>query len=72
MVALLIATIVLGLVGRALPQLNLMALGFGFNALVTFGILAASLGGVGWLLQENLEPFLDEILQMFAALPPTS
>jgi flagellar biosynthetic protein FliR len=70
MVALLSATIILGLIGRALPQLNLMALGFGFNALVTFGILTVSLGGVGWLLQENLEPVLDEILQMFAETSP--
>jgi flagellar biosynthesis protein FliR len=69
-VALLTATIVLGLIGRALPQLNLMALGFGFNALVTFGILTVSLGGVGWLLQENLEPVLDEILQSFADTTP--
>jgi flagellar biosynthesis protein FliR len=67
MVALLTATIVVGLIGRALPQLNLMALGFGFNALVTFGILAVSLGGVGWMLQENLEPVLDEILATFAS-----
>jgi flagellar biosynthetic protein FliR len=67
MVALLTATIVLGLVGRALPQLNLMALGFGFNALVTFGILTISIGGVGWLLQENLEPVFDEVLQLFTS-----
>jgi flagellar biosynthesis protein FliR len=58
-VALLTATIVLGLVSRALPQLNILALGFGFNAIVTFGILAVSLGAVCWLLQEELEPFIS-------------
>lgn len=61
--ALLLATIVLGLVSRSLPQLNILALGFGLNAIVTFVVLAVSLGGACWLLQDRLEGFVEAILE---------
>jgi flagellar biosynthetic protein FliR len=57
--SLLLATVVLGLISRSLPQLNVFALGFGFNALVTFGIMSISFGGAAWLMQERLEPVID-------------
>ena len=41
--ALLLATLRLGLIGRTLPQLNVLALGFGANALLAFAALALSL-----------------------------
>lgn len=62
-VALLLATVVLGLVSRSLPQLNILALGFGFNAIVTFSVLSITVGGSCWLLQERLEPTIDVILE---------
>ena len=37
-VALLLATLVMGLISRTLPQLNILAVGFGLNAMVTFGV----------------------------------
>ena len=37
--ALLLATLILGLVGRTLPQLNVLSLGFGLNALLAFAAL---------------------------------
>lgn len=61
--ALLLATIVLGLVSRSLPQLNILALGFGLNAVTTFAVLAVSFGGAAWLLQDHLEPTLDTVLE---------
>jgi len=69
-VALLLATIVLGLVSRSLPQLNILALGFGFNAIVTFGVLSITVGGACWLLQERLEPTIDLLLETLAPTPP--
>lgn len=69
-VALLLATVVLGLVSRSLPQLNILALGFGFNGLVTFGVLSITVGGACWLLQERLEPTVDMLLETL--LPITS
>ena len=49
-VALLLATVILGLVSRALPQLNIMALGFGANIMVTFAALLISFGALAWLI----------------------
>jgi flagellar biosynthetic protein FliR len=60
--ALLLATLVVGLVGRTLPQLNVLALGFGLNALLTFGALTLSLGAAVWLFQDQLEPTLESLL----------
>jgi len=64
--ALLLASLVLGIISRTLPQLNVMALGFGLNALATFGILSASLAGMAWLFQDEIEPALQTVLNAFA------
>lgn len=61
--ALLLASLVLGIVSRTLPQLNVMALGFGLNAIVTFGILSASLAGMAWLFEDEIEPALSTALR---------
>ncbi len=61
MVALLIATLILGLIGRTLPQLNILALGFGANAIVAFVALSLSLGAAAWLFQDQLQPVLETV-----------
>lgn len=61
-VALLLATISLGLISRTLPQMNIMAIGFGLNVLVTLGILALSIGGIAYLFQEQLGPAVETIV----------
>ncbi len=63
MVALLLATLILGILGRTLPTLNVMAFGFGLNVLVTLGMLSVSLGGAVWVFQEQIEPMLDTVLE---------
>lgn len=67
--ALLLATVVLGLVSRSLPQLNIFALGFGLNALTTFAVAGVSLGGIAWLLQDRLSPTLDAVLRFLSTGP---
>ena len=62
MVALLLATVVLGLISRTLPQLNILAIGFGLNAMATFLVLAVSLGTIAWLFQEQLDPAVEAIV----------
>ncbi|OHB78609.1 MAG: hypothetical protein A2W31_12425 [Planctomycetes bacterium RBG_16_64_10] len=59
MTALLLATLVLGLISRTLPQINIIAVGFGVNTLVALGALLLSLGAVAWTFQEQIEPVLD-------------
>jgi len=61
-VALLLATIVLGLISRTLPQLNVLAVGFGLNAAVSFIVLAISIGAIAWLFQEQLDPAVQTIV----------
>jgi flagellar biosynthetic protein FliR len=62
MVSLLLATVVLGLISRTLPQLNVLAIGFGLNALVAFVALSLSIGAIAWLFQEQLEPAVETIV----------
>ncbi|MCL6504402.1 MAG: flagellar biosynthetic protein FliR [Pirellulales bacterium] len=62
--AVMLATLVLGLIGRTLPQLNLLVMGFGLNALATLWVLAASLAGTVWLLEAELEPTVETVLQV--------
>src|SRR5262249_4131687 len=62
MTALLLATLVLGLTSRALPQLNVMTAGLGLNALVALGTLSLTLGVAAWAFQEQLEPTFETLL----------
>jgi flagellar biosynthesis protein FliR len=59
--SLLLATLILGLIGRTLPQLNVFALGFGLNSLLALAALALALGAVLWAFQDQIEPALRPI-----------
>ncbi len=61
-VAVLLSTIVLGLVGRTLPQLNILIVGFGLNNLFGFALLSISLGAVVMTFQDHVEPVLKNLL----------
>ena len=61
MMALVLATLILGLAGRTLPQLNVMSLGFSLNTLVTLGAICLVLGTAAWTFQEPLEPVLESL-----------
>lgn len=63
MASLLLATLVMGLVSRTLPQLNILTLGFGLNALILQSALLFSLGGVAWTMQDQIEPILGDLQQ---------
>jgi len=63
MAALLLSTFILGLVSRTLPQLNILAVGFGLNSIVTQAMLMLSLGGAAWAFQDQLVPIVDALQQ---------
>ncbi len=67
--AVLLATLILGLIGRTLPQLNILAVGFGFNSMVALGTLGVSAGAIAWAFQDQLEPALQVVLDMLSAAP---
>lgn len=65
--ALLLSTLVMGLISRTLPQLNIIMVGFGMNSLLTFGTLALSLGAAVWVFQQQLEPAVETLLEALHA-----
>ena len=65
--ALLLSTLVMGLISRTLPQLNILALGFGMNSMLAFGMLTLAIGGAALLFQEQLEPAMETLLEALHA-----
>ena len=61
--AVLLATLVLGLVSRTLPQLNVMVIGFGLNAMITFGVFFLSLGAALLVFQDQIVPTVQILFQ---------
>jgi flagellar biosynthetic protein FliR len=69
MVALLLATLVVALISRTLPQLNAIAVGLNFNSLIVLGMLAFGLGSAAWVFQERLEEVMETVEQTVMASP---
>ena len=67
MVALLMSLLVLGLISRTLPQLNVIAVGFSLNSMVMMVTLALSLGAVAWVLQERTEVVIESMTELLTA-----
>jgi len=63
MIGVLISMLVIGLLGRTLPQLNLMSIGFSVNAIVMYGILFLSIGSVVYCFQSEILNVFSVILQ---------
>jgi flagellar biosynthesis protein FliR len=63
-----VATLILGLIGRTLPQLNFFALGFGANTMVALVAISLSLGAATWLFQDQLEPVLETVKEGLASM----
>ena len=57
--AILLSTLILGLIGRTVPQLNILAVGFGLNNMLGFGVLALAMGIVLLTFQEHIEPTIN-------------
>jgi flagellar biosynthetic protein FliR len=65
MVALLLATLVVALISRTLPQLNAVAVGLNFNSLIVMGMLGLCLGSAAWVFQEELASVLEVVTGAF-------
>ena len=61
--AVLLATLVLGLISRTLPQLNVMVVGFGLNAMITFGVFSFSVGAALLVFQDQIGPTVQLLFQ---------
>lgn len=60
--AVLLATLVMGLIGRTLPQLNVLMVGFGLSTMLTFATLSLTLGAAVWVFQDQIEPTVEAIV----------
>jgi flagellar biosynthetic protein FliR len=68
LVATLISMFVMGLLGKTLPQLNLMSVGFGINSMVMLVVFCFTLGIGMWMFQEQIG---DVFEVLFAGLHMT-
>lgn len=62
LLSLFMATLVLGLISRTLPQINTIAVGFGLNSLLTLGVMTASIGAIAWAFQGSLVSVIDSVV----------
>jgi len=67
LVSLLLSNLLLGLISRTLPQINVIVVGFGLNALLAMGVLFLSLGAAAWTFQD---PTIDVLQQLREAIVP--
>jgi flagellar biosynthetic protein FliR len=67
--ALLLATLVLGLISRVLPALNAFSIGLNMNALALTALLALSLGGVAWLFEEQATATVQAVMETLGSPP---
>jgi flagellar biosynthetic protein FliR len=65
LVALLLSNLVLGLISRTLPQINVIAVGFGVNSLLALGLLSVSVGAAAYTFQE---PAIDVLHELSSAI----
>lgn len=56
--ALMISTLVIGLISRTYPQMNLLGLGLSSNIVVMFLAISFTLGGCVWLFVDDLDQFI--------------
>ena len=63
MTALCLSTLVLGLIGRTLPQINILVVGFGVNALLTLSCLFVSIGAIAWAFPQQAAAILEQLTQ---------
>jgi len=52
--ALLLSNLVTGLISRTMPQINVLAIGFGINSLALLVVTAMTIGSVAWVFQDEL------------------
>ena len=63
MVALLLSVLILGLISRTLPQLNIIAVGFSLNSMIMLITLSLSIGTIAWVLQDQAQVVLNRVRQ---------
>ena len=68
--AVLLSTLILGLISRTMPQLNILAVGFGLNSMLALGTMALALGGCLWVFEGHIEPAVSVLFESLDIPPP--
>jgi flagellar biosynthetic protein FliR len=63
LVAALISMLVMGLLSKTLPQLNLMSVGFGINSMIMFVVFCSTLGTGMWMFQEQIGEIFEILFE---------
>jgi flagellar biosynthetic protein FliR len=70
LVSLLVATLIVALISRTLPQLNAVAVGLNFNSIIVMGMLALCLGSAAWVFQDDVEGVITTVSETFHSPTP--
>jgi flagellar biosynthetic protein FliR len=70
MAALLMSVLIMGLISRTLPQLNILAVGFSVNAMVMLAAFSLSLGAAICIFQEQAEAAIATIGASLRSIQP--
>lgn len=68
LVALVLTSLILGLVGRLAPQFNVLASGLGTTSLVALTVLSLSLASAAWIFHDQAQASLDSLWITIASL----
>jgi flagellar biosynthetic protein FliR len=71
-IALLLANFVTALIGRTLPQLNIMAIGFSLNVTIMILVLTMSMASIGWVFQNELVEWVEKTTSLFDVPAPAT
>ncbi|MCU0715003.1 MAG: flagellar biosynthetic protein FliR [Pirellula sp.] len=66
-IALLLANFVTALIGRTLPQLNIIAVGFNLNVSILLIIMTLSITSIGWVFQDEFVGWIEKTTELFPA-----
>jgi flagellar biosynthetic protein FliR len=64
-IALLLANFVTALIGRTMPQLNILVVGFNINVTVMLLVLVMSIASIAWVFQYELSDWIERTSGLF-------
>lgn len=61
---LFVSNVLAAMLGRLMPQMNVLLLSGGMNSLLLFASLLVGVGTMAWTLQDHLEPFVRNVTRL--------
>ncbi|MEM7312681.1 MAG: flagellar biosynthetic protein FliR [Planctomycetota bacterium] len=61
---LFVSNILAAMLGRMMPQMNVLLLSSGLNSLLLFAAMFVGVGAMAWTLQDHLEPFVMSVTRL--------